>query len=147
MTRFLRTMRNLTAILFIAVVLLLCWQTIDIYFDGTTAASAGDISMYRVDDLRARLRALAAPLIAFAAVSGLTLILHVAAPEKALSGRFREARVYSSNKTPPLKGQNKLRGLILCITIAFILLGVMNGGAYDVLVKAINICTECIGLG
>lgn len=29
----------------------------------------------------------------------------------------------------------------------FILLGVMNGGMRDVLVKAANICTECIGLG
>ena len=31
--------------------------------------------------------------------------------------------------------------------IVFIVLGVMNGGLRDVLVKAINICTECIGLG
>ncbi|MBQ7139309.1 MAG: thioredoxin [Clostridia bacterium] len=46
-----------------------------------------------------------------------------------------------------MKGQKKLRLLILCAAIVFILLGVMNGGAYDVLVKAINICTECIGLG
>lgn len=29
----------------------------------------------------------------------------------------------------------------------FIVLGVMNGGLWDVLVKAVNICTECIGLG
>ena len=29
----------------------------------------------------------------------------------------------------------------------FIVLGVMNGGLRDVLVKAVNICTECIGLG
>ena len=25
--------------------------------------------------------------------------------------------------------------------------GVLNGGMRDVLVKAVNICTECIGLG
>ena len=31
--------------------------------------------------------------------------------------------------------------------IVFILLGVMNLGARDVLYKAIAICTECIGLG
>ena len=31
--------------------------------------------------------------------------------------------------------------------IVFIVLGVMNGGLRDVLVKAVNICTECIGLG
>ena len=33
------------------------------------------------------------------------------------------------------------------VAILFIVLGVMNGGLRDVLVKAINICTECIGLG
>ena len=40
-----------------------------------------------------------------------------------------------------------LRGVILTLAAAFILLGVMNGGARDILYKAIAICTECIGLG
>lgn len=33
------------------------------------------------------------------------------------------------------------------IAITFIIVGACNGGANDVLIKAINICTECIGLG
>lgn len=33
------------------------------------------------------------------------------------------------------------------VAVTFILVGVINGGANDVLIKAINICTECIGLG
>lgn len=38
--------------------------------------------------------------------------------------------------------------VILCLAaIALIVAGILNGGMYDVLVKAINICTECIGLG
>ena len=40
-----------------------------------------------------------------------------------------------------------MRAVLLAAAIVFIVLGVMNGGVYDVLVKAINICTECIGLG
>lgn len=40
-----------------------------------------------------------------------------------------------------------LRGSLYTVAILFIVLGVMNGGLRDVLVKAINICTECIGLG
>lgn len=40
-----------------------------------------------------------------------------------------------------------VRAVLLAAAIVFIVLGVMNGGMYDVLVKAINICTECIGLG
>ena len=39
------------------------------------------------------------------------------------------------------------RALLLCAAAALIALGVLNGGLWDVLVKAINICTECIGLG
>jgi len=33
------------------------------------------------------------------------------------------------------------------IAVAFIIIGITNGGAADVLAKAIAICTECIGLG
>ncbi len=40
-----------------------------------------------------------------------------------------------------------VRGIVFAIAVVFIILGVLNGGATDVLVKAINICTECIGLG
>lgn len=39
------------------------------------------------------------------------------------------------------------RLLILTISITFIVLGSINGGAKDVLIKACKICTECIGLG
>lgn len=40
-----------------------------------------------------------------------------------------------------------LRLVLYAAAAVFIMLGVMNGGLRDVLVKAINICTECIGLG
>lgn len=40
-----------------------------------------------------------------------------------------------------------VRGVVFAVGVTFIVLGVLNGGANDVLIKAINICTECIGLG
>ncbi|MBE6586468.1 MAG: thioredoxin [Ruminococcaceae bacterium] len=40
-----------------------------------------------------------------------------------------------------------VRGVILVVGLAFVVLGVLNGGMADVLGKAIRICTECIGLG
>lgn len=40
-----------------------------------------------------------------------------------------------------------VRGIVFVIAISFIIAGAVNGGARDVLVKAINICQECIGLG
>ncbi len=41
----------------------------------------------------------------------------------------------------------RLRGLLLALALLLILLGILDGGARQVLVKAVNICTECIGLG
>lgn len=40
-----------------------------------------------------------------------------------------------------------LRIVIIALSITFIILGIFNNGASDVLSKAIKICTECIGLG
>ncbi len=47
----------------------------------------------------------------------------------------------------PGKGIAIGRACLYAAAIALVVLGVLNGGMYDVLVKAINICTECIGLG
>lgn len=40
-----------------------------------------------------------------------------------------------------------VRGAVLVVALVFFILGILNGGAEDVWSKAINICTECIGLG
>lgn len=44
-------------------------------------------------------------------------------------------------------GKNVVRVVLAAAAVTLIVLGVLNGGMFDVLVKAINICTECIGLG
>ena len=43
--------------------------------------------------------------------------------------------------------QRKIRLALLCLSAALIAAGVWNGSARDVLMKAVKICTECIGLG
>ena len=45
------------------------------------------------------------------------------------------------------KAVTTLRIVVFTVAITFIITGIINGGAADVLKKAINICTECIGLG
>lgn len=55
-----------------------------------------------------------------------------------------------SRKAPDTKKKfplNSLRLMIGVVAIWFIIIGIFNGGASDVLLKAIAICTECIGLG
>lgn len=45
------------------------------------------------------------------------------------------------------KRTNLVRIALFAAAALFVVLGVTNGGMRDVLIKAINICTECIGLG
>jgi hypothetical protein len=40
-----------------------------------------------------------------------------------------------------------LRIVVAVIALALLAVGIFGGGMADVLAKAINICTECIGLG
>lgn len=40
-----------------------------------------------------------------------------------------------------------VRIALAVLGVTFIIIGILNGSALDVLVKAVNICTECIGLG
>lgn len=48
----------------------------------------------------------------------------------------------------PARGHTRaVRIALYGVAVALVVAGILNGGMYDVLVKAINICTECIGLG
>ena len=45
------------------------------------------------------------------------------------------------------KQRNLLRAVLFAIAAAFVLVGLLRGEAGVVLVKAVNICLECIGIG
>lgn len=59
----------------------------------------------------------------------------------------RPVRTKGAEPAPEPARPVPVRLLLLAAAVLFIVLGVLNGGLWDVLVKAINICTECIGLG
>lgn len=48
---------------------------------------------------------------------------------------------------PSGKDLSWVRWTILCVGIICMIVGFINGGTEDVLTKAVNICTECVGLG
>ena len=64
---------------------------------------------------------------------------------EALKGALKSAPAVQTVNARPAVGI--VRVALLLAAIGCIVWGVCNGGLYDVLVKAINICTECIGLG
>ncbi len=85
--------------------------------------------------------------VAFAALLGMTqfceisLLREIELAKKAPK-RSAEARISAKKSIV-----NAIRIAIAVISIVLIAIGVLNGGMRDVLVKAVNICTECIGLG
>ena len=40
-----------------------------------------------------------------------------------------------------------IRAAVLIIAVLFVIAGVLNGSMEDMFIKAVNICSECIGLG
>lgn len=84
--------------------------------------------------------------------------LAAAAAASVLSGQSaqRELEILKSapkKELEPAASVEKKRALpalriaFYAAAIVLIALGIANGGLWDVLVKAVNICTECIGLG
>lgn len=40
-----------------------------------------------------------------------------------------------------------IRVVLCAVAVLLIVFGILNGGARDVLAKAVKICSECIGIG
>ena len=74
-------------------------------------------------------------------------------PEKDWKARRPSAKSNRPAARTPLRGQEEtenrrlLRGVLYLLAALLIALGALNGGLRDVLIKAVHICTECIGLG
>ncbi len=153
----LTALRWITATAVIAMLLLLAWQCIDIYTDGNMpvnrdAQGVRLISAFQWEDVAARLHGLTAPLVICGMICAVTVILHLICSTDAPTAYASKRRTSIAQRVyyeaqPAGSRLIQLRTAILVIAIIFIVLGVMNGGLRDVLVKAINICTECIGLG
>lgn len=146
MERFNHIMRVLSAVCVLIIAAILCWECIDIYMTSKCDRLVNDSGIFRLDNIAARFEACKAPLTACMLLIGVSIVLDYAASGKAPEAEKHDDRMNLPGVHPP-KHQSTLRIMILSTALLFILLGVMNGGAYDVLIKAINICTECIGLG
>ena len=127
--------RWVLAVAILMIVLLLAMSCVDIYLDG-----AG----FTRESVAERLRIVAPNLLAAAVVGGIALAF-------LLSGKKSETAEKGGKEAykSPKEGKNdkKMWCILLPLALVLIGLGAANGGARDVFVKAVNICTECIGLG
>lgn len=139
-------LRRITAMGTIAVTVLSCFGVVSIYLAGQNGANLVNgvylSPVFSQENLGELLIRLAPCFVLYGLLAAATLIVG------ALSGKKVE-----TNPTPhpvryaDMPPQGTIRIVLAAIALLFIILGVMNGGARDVLIKAINICTECIGLG
>lgn len=139
MARLIAVLRWMIAFATVILLTTLAWQCIDVYL------SCGQFTM---GEAAARLAPLKWPAAIYTLAITIALIF---------SHKTKYAPINSSSDTNHRsscithslsKRATAYVRLFLCIvSIALIVLGICNGGLFDVLVKAINICTECIGLG
>ncbi len=63
--------------------------------------------------------------------------------------KFKKPKNFNQNKESCISSKNALiiKISIVVVAITSLIFGVLTGGLNDVLTKAVNICTECIGLG
>ena len=146
MGRFNHIMRVLTAVCVLIIAAILCWQCLDIYMTGKNDSLVNGAGIFRIDNISDRFEACKAPLAACWLLICMNIVLRFVTPGKATETGKHDERMYLPG-FHPAKHLATLRIMILATALLFILLGVMNGSAYDVLIKAIDICTECIGLG
>lgn len=132
----------------VGMVLLLCWQCFDIYMVGNSSENlSGGVYLtpvYTAQGVAERLSALTPLFVIYAILAVATIFINLVwgtAPRNKVKIRPCPPRAANG------KGLAAARIAVFFLGALFIVLGALNGGARDVLIKAINICTECIGLG
>lgn len=97
-----------------------------------------------------------AAVFVFAVIFAVSIFLDNSYKRVLDAARAELARQKKDGLTPtPCEEENEYEGhtvllvrlAIIAVAVAFIILGITNGGMADVLGKAVRICTECIGLG
>ncbi len=139
--------RQLTAWLLTGLTVLLavalCWAALDLWLEGRAVRQTDPAAViYSPEAVRARAGKV---LPVFLAWLGTLVAAICFAPRngRPVCSRVREA----AQPAPTPRRLQWLRFGLFAAAAVLIVLGVLNGGLRDVLVKAVNLCTECIGLG
>ena len=145
-----KAIRLLMTVLTLALAAALCASTVALYAGGLARRQAANSLMEPIftrEETAAALRRIAPLGLAWLAVAAVAAVSGLLAP---LRGRPAKARITAPAKMkgqPETKRRMALRAALTVLAALLLILGAFNGGLNDVLVKAVNICTECIGLG
>ena len=111
----------------------------------------GQGQMYTAEKIAAKAPILAVPALLLIVCAVMAIILkrrQVTEQEYVAEKELYEKGIYTRTAAKKdVQRTRTFRLLLLVVSVVLIVFGIVNGGMRDVLVKAINICTECIGLG
>ena len=128
----------------IALAVLLAAGAVGIYVEGTARVAENPReSIYTAERAAEKLAPAVPLLIAAAALAVLGIALGAKDPKAGKPA----GKAACAPPAAELKNAGVIRAAVVVAAAAFILAGVLNGSARDVLIKAIHICTECVGLG
>ena len=115
-----------------------------IYMEGSARKAADPLeSIYTAEEVTRKLFA-AVPLIANSVILLLMcLAVKVKDPDADRPAKA-EGRMTPKKET---KSKKIVQAVVVVAAVLLIIAGICNGSALDVLIKGINICTECVGLG
>lgn len=138
---------------------LMAAAAVHIYSDGLAYRAQGHPEAW----IYTREKAVAAigrylPLLLLAAVTNIACVITGARDEAqdkpvsdpVLADMYKKERGQEPGTEAGSSDQKKLRlarAVLFVIAAVFIVAGIMNGSMEDVFIKAVNICSECIGLG
>ena len=128
------------------------WTVLGLACLIVTTVLQGKSMQREADAATALMKEAAAAKAAQAAKSGAESAKTAEAPsagaESAKAPRASKAAAPLYNTSPETARRRVIiRRVLLVAAVIFVVLGVQNGSMKDVLVKAIRICTECVGLG
>lgn len=147
MIRVARWLRIVLAAATVALMAAMAWQCINIYIEGAANAAGGlHDGPYTRDIVAERLRPFLLPGILYGALAVITGIVSISTEKLPADKRQRMVKPDKQAEMSPVR-LKAVRRAVFLLAAALIITGILNGGMRDVLIKAINICTECIGLG
>jgi len=136
-----KTVKTVLAILTLLLASVVIACTLDIYRQGIEARTVRpDADIYTSRAVAAHFRIILPFLVAWLVWLLVSIVYKLRNKEEKVQNR-------GSNEGIAVYGPLWLTLVLIGIALLFIVLGIMNGGLRDVLVKAVNICSECIGLG
>ncbi len=139
-----KTFMILQTIVCILLTLMLSLSAVRLYREGTARKAQNPLESIYTPENVADALAPAVPLfLIFAGLQIAGLVLGVKNEDSEQPARGSRIRCEQT----ALKRPALLQAVIVVVAVILIIAGISNGGARDVLVKAVTICSECIGLG